>query len=84
MDVVGDVDDDDGARTRILGIRRRPRRRLLALARGDISFTSGWCAPEFALYAATGVFFLVAIFLVNVLEFGHLSHIISTYFCLVK
>ena len=45
---------------------------------------AGWCAPEFALYAATGVFFLVAIFLVNVLEFGHLSHIISTYFCLVK
>ena len=40
MDVVCDVDDDDGARTRILGIRRRPRRRLLALARGDISFTS--------------------------------------------
>ena len=40
MDVVGDVDDDDGARTRILVIRRRPRRRLLALARGDISFTS--------------------------------------------
>ena len=35
MDVVGDVDDDDGARTRILVIRRRPRRRLLALARGD-------------------------------------------------
>jgi hypothetical protein len=30
------------------------------------------------------VFFLVAIFLVKVLELGHMSHIISTYFCLVK
>ena len=30
------------------------------------------------------VFFLVAIFLVKVLEVGHMSHSISSYFCLVK
>ena len=30
------------------------------------------------------VFFLVAIFLVKVLELGHMSHIISAYFCLVN